>query len=75
MNCYCCGAHLDSYDIGCHKKLINRGDTEYLCRNGLALRLGWERAEIDALIPRFQAQGCMLFPALRSSSEETDESC
>lgn len=70
MNCYSCGAHLDAYDIGCHKKLINRGATEYLCRDCLAERLGWTRGEIDALIPRFQAQGCMLFPPLKSNYSE-----
>lgn len=72
MDCYRCGAHLDSYDIGCHKKLINRGDTEYLCRSCLAERLGWKREEIDALIPRFQAQGCMLFPPLPHLTDSED---
>lgn len=62
MECFLCGRHLDVYDVGCYKKLINRGAVRCLCRDCLAADLGWKREEIDALIPRFQAQGCTLFP-------------
>ncbi len=64
MRCFRCGAELDTYDVGCYRKLINRGATECMCRDCLAARLGWERAELDRLIRRFQQQGCTMFPPL-----------
>ena len=69
MECFLCGQHLDAYDIGCYKKLINRGAVRFLCRTCLASDLGWSREELDALIVRFQKQGCMLFPPLSEKEQ------
>ena len=62
MRCTECGGELDCFDIGCYKKLVNRGADRFLCRSCLAPKLAMTREELDRLIPRFQRQGCKLFP-------------
>ena len=34
--CIRCGKELNSIDIGAHKKFINRGSTEFMCKSCLA---------------------------------------
>lgn len=64
MTCYRCGAALDSFDTGCHRKLINRAAEECLCRSCLCLELGISRERLEEMIVRFRRQGCTLFPPL-----------
>lgn len=59
--CMKCGRELSFNDIGAHKKFINRGSREFLCRKCLAERLDVSEEEIEAKIEQFKQQGCTLF--------------
>ena len=59
--CMKCGRPLSGDEIGLHKKMINRGSTEFMCITCLA---GFFHCEEDLLrkkIEQFRQQGCMLF--------------
>ena len=70
MKCPECGGELDCFDIGCYRKLVNRGATEFLCRNCLAPQISMTRDEIDRLSLSFQRQGCLLFPPIDFDEQE-----
>ena len=59
--CMNCGKELSFNEIGAHKKFINRGSNEFLCKQCLADRLGVTAAQIDEKIEQFRQQGCTLF--------------
>ena len=59
--CIRCGKELNSIDIGAHKKFINRGSTEFMCKSGLADELKVPEELIDKKIEHFKKQGCTLF--------------
>ncbi|MCM1263129.1 MAG: hypothetical protein NC313_10450 [Butyrivibrio sp.] len=59
--CMQCGQTLTYNEIGAHKKFINRGSTEFLCKNCLADKLDITVADIDRKIEEFKLQGCTLF--------------
>jgi len=59
--CIKCGAVLDKNDIGAHKKLINRGDTRFMCVKCLAKHFGVAEETVRKKIEQFRADGCMLF--------------
>ncbi len=59
--CMRCGRELTHNEIGAHKKFINRGSTEFLCRDCLAEKLGVPAELIDRKIEEFKKQGCTLF--------------
>ncbi len=59
--CRDCGAPLSPDEIGLHRKLINRGDTEYLCKRCLAKFFRVSEDFLDGKIAQFRAQGCTLF--------------
>lgn len=62
MKCIKCGAELSVYDIGFHKKLINRGAAEYMCIDCLCGHFRMTREKAFEMIRRFQKTGCLLFP-------------
>ena len=59
--CIRCGKELNSIDIGAHKKFINRGSTEFMCKSCLADDLNVSEELIDKKIEHFKKQGCTLF--------------
>ena len=59
--CMQCGRELTYNDIGAHRKFINRGSREFLCKGCLARKLGVTVEDIDRKIEQFKAQGCTLF--------------
>lgn len=59
--CFRCGKELNSIDIGAHKKFINRGSTEFMCKGCLAKDLKVSEELIDRKIEFFKNQGCTLF--------------
>lgn len=60
-SCMQCGKELSYNEIGAHKKLVNRGSRQFLCRSCLAARLGVEPELIDRKVEQFKLQGCTLF--------------
>jgi len=59
--CMQCKAELTYNEIGAHKKFVNRGSREFLCKNCLSAKLGVTVEEIDRKIEQFKLQGCTLF--------------
>ena len=59
--CIHCGKELNYIDVGAHKKFINRGSTEIMCKSCLAKDLDVPEEVIDKKIEHFKKQGCMLF--------------
>ncbi len=59
--CVQCGKSLTFNEIGAHKKFINRGSKEFLCKQCLAAKLGVTVEDIDRKIEQFKMQGCTLF--------------
>lgn len=60
-DCIRCGKLLEADDIGCHKKLVNRGAAEYMCVSCLAKHFGATEEKLRALIEEYRAYGCTLF--------------
>lgn len=56
-----CGRELTADEIGLHKKMINRGSTEFLCLRCLAAFFRCEEALLLHKMEQFRAQGCTLF--------------
>lgn len=69
-NCISCDKKLDSFDVGCYRKLVNRGAVKFQCMDCLASDFGWSREELDYLVQRFREQGCSLFPPLKMETGE-----
>ena len=61
MECIHCGKKLNQIDIGAHKKFINRGSTEFMCKSCLAKEFNVPESLIDEKIEHFKKQGCVLF--------------
>ena len=60
-NCIRCGKALESDDIGCHKKMVNRGAEEFMCVTCLAKHFGATEEKLRSLIEEYRAYGCTLF--------------
>ena len=60
-DCIRCKKELSNNEIGAYKKLINRGSTEFMCRECLADELHITSELIDEKIKLFKEQGCTLF--------------
>lgn len=59
--CIKCSCPLSSDDIGLHKKLINRGAKEFLCKKCLAEHFKCDIKLLDEKIKQFKESGCVLF--------------
>jgi DNA-directed RNA polymerase subunit RPC12/RpoP len=59
--CMKCGAELTSDEIGLHLKLVNRGSTEFMCKNCLSKHFDIPLEKLDELVIRFREMGCSLF--------------
>ncbi len=59
--CMKCRRELTVDEIGLHKKMINRGATEYMCITCLAEFYHCEEALLEKKIEQFREWGCMLF--------------
>ena len=62
MKCIVCGRELNAIDVGLHKKLINRGATEYMCKSCLAKKFRVTEELLDRKVKEFRDYGCVLFP-------------
>lgn len=56
-----CGRELSADEIGLHKKMINRGSTEFMCIACLAAFFHCEEKLLKQKIQQFREEGCMLF--------------
>ena len=59
--CMKCGRDLTSDEIGLHKKMINRGATQFMCIDCLAEFYHCEVSLLRQKIEQFREMGCMLF--------------
>ena len=59
--CMKCARELTGDEIGLHKKMINRGSTEFMCLSCLAKYYDCEEELLIKKMEQFRAQGCMLF--------------
>ncbi len=59
--CMRCGKALTSDEIGLHKKMINRGATEFMCIICLSDFFHCDEELLRGKIKQFREQGCMLF--------------
>ena len=62
--CMKCGRTLTDDEIGIHKKMINRGATEFFCLACLAARFGTSTERLMETARRYQDGGCILFRGL-----------
>lgn len=60
-HCRQCGRVLTPLEIALHRKLVNRGATEFLCKTCLARLYKLTEADLDRMAQVFKAQGCTLF--------------
>lgn len=60
-DCKNCHRRLTGDEVGIHKRLVNRGAKEFLCKTCLAAYFGCTEAQIDEKIEYFRAMGCTLF--------------
>ncbi len=60
-HCMTCGKALTSNEIGLHKKLVNRGSTEFMCKKCLSAHFKITEEQCDELIEKFKRSGCILF--------------
>ena len=59
--CMKCGRVLTYDETGIHKKMINRGATEFFCLTCLAKETGSTEERLRERIEHFRKQGCLLF--------------
>ena len=59
--CFKCGRRLTVNEIGLHKRLINRGAEEYMCKACLAKHFYVSEELLDEKIKMYIMQGCTLF--------------
>ncbi len=62
--CKDCGKALSGDEIGLHKKMVNRGATEYYCMDCLSRFTGLKVETLQKKIVQFRAMGCTLFVPL-----------
>ena len=71
--CIKCQKELDGLDRGLHKKMINRGSTEFFCIDCLGDYIGVSRRELLRKAKQFHDAGCTLFPELPDFPELEEE--
>ena len=59
--CKQCGKELTKDEIGLHKKMINRGATEYCCLDCIAAYFQAPKELLKEKIEQFRKDGCTLF--------------
>lgn len=59
--CIKCGRQLTNDDIGFHKKMVNRGATEFMCVECLSNYFGIETEKAYKMIEHLRISGCTLF--------------
>ena len=59
--CISCEKELTRDDIGFHKKMVNRGATEFMCIDCLCDYFGLTHEKAMEMIDRFKEMGCSLF--------------
>ncbi len=59
--CKTCGKPLTADDIGFHKKMVNRGATEFCCTACLCRHFHLTEEDAREMIERWRAAGCSLF--------------
>ena len=62
MKCEKCGKELSVYDVGFHKKMVNRGAQTHTCIKCTSEHFGITEEKAWEMIARFQKAGCTLFP-------------
>ena len=65
--CMICQRELTADEIGLHKKMINRGSTEFMCITCLAAFFHCDESLLERKIEQFRAQGCVLFAQERQT--------
>ena len=65
--CMICQRELTADEIGLHKKMINRGSTEFMCITCLAAFFHCDESLLERKIEQFRAQGCVLFTQERQT--------
>ena len=60
-NCVKCGAELCQDDKALHRKLVNRGAEEFMCKKCLSEHFKIPVERLDELIVYYRGQGCTLF--------------
>ncbi len=60
--CMKCGEKLTPFDIGLHRKLINRGAMEFMCIRCLAEKFKVSVERLEEKIEEYREWGCTLFP-------------
>ncbi|MCI8388262.1 MAG: hypothetical protein HFE63_07360 [Clostridiales bacterium] len=61
MQCIKCGAELCQLDKALHRKLVNRGSTEFMCKRCLAEHFDTTEEHLDELAEYYRREGCTLF--------------
>lgn len=61
QQCYQCGKELSYNEIGLHKKLVNRGSTQFLCIKCLGKEFRVSEELLRQKIEDFKQMGCLLF--------------
>lgn len=60
--CIKCGKKLTFDEIGLHKKMVNRGATEYMCITCISQHFKISEENLRDKIEYFRRTGCTLFP-------------
>ena len=60
-HCIKCGAGLCQLDKALHRKLINRGAQEFMCKACLAAYFQTTTGQLDELAEYYKSVGCTLF--------------
>ena len=66
MKCYKCGRELSGDEIGLHKKLIGRGEEQFMCISCIGVYFGCTEEFLRKKIESFRRQGCLLFPTKKN---------